>query len=182
MGNKLKKNIPESLCCTSEINTTFQINPFFYKSKSSTQPACVCVFSCSVTCDSLRPRGLSSARLLCPRASPPGDLPNSGIEPGSLALAGWYFTTSATCEAHRNTTYLGKTYSTHSYVGHSQELEIKGLLSSQSLFQSSCTLLRKTTLAQPPRNRFQPQGLWPKRCDNKQQKEEGSTRKMQLVF
>ena len=36
-------------------------------------------------------RGLS-----CP---PPGDLPNPGIESGSLALAGGFFTTSATWEA-----------------------------------------------------------------------------------
>ena len=38
-------------------------------------------------------RGLS-----CP---PPGDLPNPGIESGSLALAGGFFTTSATWEAQR---------------------------------------------------------------------------------
>jgi len=31
---------------------------------------------------------------------PPGTLPNSGIEPGSPALAGRFFTTSATWEAH----------------------------------------------------------------------------------
>ena len=38
--------------------------------------------------------------LLCP---PPGDLPHSEIEPGSLrspALAGRFFTTSTTWEAH----------------------------------------------------------------------------------
>ena len=38
--------------------------------------------------------------LPCP---PPGDLPDSGIEPGSLmspTFAGGFFTTSATCEAH----------------------------------------------------------------------------------
>ena len=38
--------------------------------------------------------------LLCP---PPGDLPHPGIEPVSLmpsALAAWFFTTSATREAH----------------------------------------------------------------------------------
>ena len=29
----------------------------------------------------------------------PGDLPDPGIEPSSLALAGRFFTTSATCEA-----------------------------------------------------------------------------------
>ena len=32
---------------------------------------------------------------------PPGDLPNPGIEPASLALAGVFFTTRATCEALR---------------------------------------------------------------------------------
>ena len=31
--------------------------------------------------------------------SPPGDLPNSGMEPASLALIGGFFTTSATWEA-----------------------------------------------------------------------------------
>ena len=43
--------------------------------------------------------------LLCP---PPGDLPDPGIEPSSLmypALAGGFFTTSATWEAH--TDYSG---------------------------------------------------------------------------
>ena len=38
--------------------------------------------------------------LPCP---PPGDLPNPGIEPLSLmssALAGWFFTSSITWEAH----------------------------------------------------------------------------------
>ena len=45
------------------------------------------------------------AGLSCP---PPGDLPNPGIEPASLmsfALAGRYFTTSATWEAHLVYTY-----------------------------------------------------------------------------
>ena len=32
---------------------------------------------------------------------PPGDLPNPGIEPASLALAGTFFTTRATCEVLR---------------------------------------------------------------------------------
>ena len=46
--------------------------------------------------------------LPCP---PPGDLPDLGIEPGSLlssALAGGFFTTSATWEAHSsvNTGFL----------------------------------------------------------------------------
>ena len=35
--------------------------------------------------------------LPCP---PPGDLPNPGIEPASPALAGRFFTTSTTWEAH----------------------------------------------------------------------------------
>ena len=45
-------------------------------------------------------------RLLCPRDTPrpsPGDLPAPGIEPASLmslALAGRFFTISATWEAH----------------------------------------------------------------------------------
>ena len=45
------------------------------------------------------------AGLPCP---PPGNLPNPGIEPASLmsfALAGRYFTTSATWEAHLVYTY-----------------------------------------------------------------------------
>ena len=40
--------------------------------------------------------------LLCP---PPGDLPDAGFKPASLmspALAGGFFITSATWEAHRN--------------------------------------------------------------------------------
>ena len=61
--------------------------------------------------DSLRPRGLKPARLLCPWEfsrqeywsglpwPPPGDLPNPGIESTSLsspALTGGFFTTSLT--------------------------------------------------------------------------------------
>ena len=38
------------------------------------------------------------SRLLCP---PPGDLLNPGVEPASLALAGGFFTTSATWKAPR---------------------------------------------------------------------------------
>ena len=44
----------------------------------------------------------------------PGDLPNPGFEPASLmfpALAGRFFTTSATWEAHTST-------STHTYITH----------------------------------------------------------------
>ena len=42
---------------------------------------------------------------------PPGDLPNPQIEPTSLmspALAGGFFTTSATWEAHKSTLLLGQ--------------------------------------------------------------------------
>ena len=65
---------------------------------------CVCVSVCSRACSvtqsvsgSLRPHGLQPARLLCPRGSSrqehcsglpsplPGDLPNPGTEPSSLA-------------------------------------------------------------------------------------------------
>ena len=63
--------------------------------------------------DSFRPHGLQPARLLCPCNFPgkntgagchfptPGDLPDPGIEcasPVSPALAGGFFTTSATSE------------------------------------------------------------------------------------
>ena len=75
----------------------------------------------SVVSDSLRPYGPLTTRLFCPGDSPgkntgvgchallpnPGissqSLPNPGIEPRSLmspALAGGFFTTSATWEAH----------------------------------------------------------------------------------
>ena len=64
--------------------------------------------------DSLQPRGLYPARLLCPwdfsrheywselPFPSPGDLPNTGIEPGSLAsatLADRFFTANTTWEA-----------------------------------------------------------------------------------
>ena len=60
--------------------------------------SCASVLSCSVTSDSLWPPGWQPARLLCPwgfsrqeywselPCPPPGDLPNPGIELGSLAL------------------------------------------------------------------------------------------------
>ena len=60
--------------------------------------------------DALRPHGLQPARLLCPWDSPDkntgvgcrallqGDLSDPGIEPMSPALAGGFFTTSATGE------------------------------------------------------------------------------------
>ena len=58
----------------------------------------VCVLSCSVMSDSLRPHGLQPTRLLCPRRFSrqeywnrlpcplPGHLPNPGIKPKSPAL------------------------------------------------------------------------------------------------
>ena len=58
------------------------------------------------------PRSMGSSRqdhwseFPCP---PSGDLPNPGIEPMSLmspALVGWFFTTSATWEAHSLINYL----------------------------------------------------------------------------
>ena len=58
----------------------------------------------TVACQAPLSMGLSSQEywsgLLCP---PPGRLPNPGIEPESLmspALAGGFFTSSATWEAH----------------------------------------------------------------------------------
>ena len=58
----------------------------------------------TVACQAPLSMGLSSQEywsgLLCP---PPGDLPNPGIEPESLtspALAGGFFISSATWEAH----------------------------------------------------------------------------------
>ena len=72
----------------------------------------------SVVSDSVQPYGVWPARFLCPwdfagkntgvgcHAPPPGDLPHSGIEPPSLvppALAGRFFTTSATWEAQKKT-------------------------------------------------------------------------------
>ena len=74
--------------------------------------------------DSLRPHGLQPTRLLCPWDSPgkntrvgchallQGNLPDSGIEHRSLkslALAGGFFTTSATWEAHICMYLRGKT-------------------------------------------------------------------------
>ena len=73
---------------------------------------------CSVMSDSLEPSGLQPARLLCPwnlpgkkywsglPFPPPGDLPGPGIEPASPALAGRFFTTSATWEAPSNLMYV----------------------------------------------------------------------------
>ena len=90
----------------------------------SASPVPLLLFSCSAVPDSLRPHGLQHARLPCPSPSPrvcsnscplqrrqwqptpfpsPGDLPHPRIEPVSLvspALAGRFFTTDATWEAH----------------------------------------------------------------------------------
>ena len=67
-------------------------------------------WQCLILSDSVRPHGQQPTRLLCPwgfsrqeywsglPCPPPGDLPNPGIEPGSLiphALASRFFTTSA---------------------------------------------------------------------------------------
>ena len=74
----------------------------------------------SVVSDSLQPHGLQPARRLCPwdfqarilewvNISASADLPSTGMEPSSLespALAGGFFTTSATWEAP--TTTLGR--------------------------------------------------------------------------
>ena len=69
------------------------------------------VLSHSVVSNSLRPYGLWPARLLCPwglsrqeywsglPCPSPGDLPNPGIEPLALALAGGFLTHWATWEA-----------------------------------------------------------------------------------
>ena len=74
-----------------------------------TVPVCVCVLSQSVVSNSLQPQGLQSTRLLCPwnisgkqeywswlPFPSLGDLPDSGIKPGSPvspAFAGGFFTT-----------------------------------------------------------------------------------------
>ena len=62
------------------------------------QTIIVCTRACLVTSNSLLPHGLQPARLLCPwdfsrqefwsglSCSPPGDLPDTGIEPRSPAL------------------------------------------------------------------------------------------------
>ena len=68
---------------------------------------------CSVMSKALQPHGLQPTRLLCPwnfswsglLCPPPGDLPDSGIAPVFLifpALAGGFFATSATWEAHNH--------------------------------------------------------------------------------
>ena len=86
-----------------------------YKYFSRSVVSCVCVCVCvvlsySVVSNSLWCYGILRAGVLdglpC---SPPGDLPNPGIKPTcltSLALAGGFFTTSATQEAHTEILYL----------------------------------------------------------------------------
>ena len=88
----------ESLCCQPEIFTTLLISYF----------CCLVVKSCLTL---LWPYGLSppgSSVYGFPREDywngmpfpSPGDLPDSGIEPKSPALAGGFFTIWATREAH----------------------------------------------------------------------------------
>ena len=87
---------------------------FYWEDEQQWVCVCVCGHSCFVVSSSLRPHGLQPARLLCPQDYPwweywsglpfltPGDLPNPGIKPASLAfpaLADGSFTTSATWEA-----------------------------------------------------------------------------------
>ena len=94
----------ESLCCPPEMITTLLISYVCMHAKS--------LQSCPF--DSLQHYGLQPTRLLCPWDSPgkntglgchallQGNLPNPGIKPASLtspALAGGFFTTSATWEA-----------------------------------------------------------------------------------
>ena len=54
--------------------------------------------------------GILQARILeCVACPPPGDLPNPGIKPATLmspALAGQFFTTSATWEAQGSLCYV----------------------------------------------------------------------------
>ena len=88
----LKLNIPKTKIMTFSPISSFQFIQF----------------TCSAVSCSLQPHGLSPARLICPWDSPgkntgvglpfppPGDLPDPGIKPASLAspaLAGRFFTT-----------------------------------------------------------------------------------------
>ena len=75
-----------------------------------------CMLSHLVMSNSVRPYGLQAPRFICPWDSPdnngsgllcplPGTLPNLGIKPEflvSLAMAGGFFTTSATWEAQEH--------------------------------------------------------------------------------
>ena len=74
----------------------------------------LCATPWNVTCQALLSMGFSRQEYWCGVPSPsPGNLPDSGIEPRSLmrpALAGRFFTTSATWEA------LGKDELYHSHI------------------------------------------------------------------
>ena len=88
------------------------LNPCCASQKLAQRCLHLCVLShFSSVSDSLWPQGLQPARLLCPWDSPGRntgvgcrarlqDLPSPGIEPASSALAGRFFTTSATCCPH----------------------------------------------------------------------------------
>ena len=77
---------------------------------------CVCALSCSVVSDCATPWTVALQALLSMRfprqeywnrlpSPPPGDLPDPGMEPMPLALAGRFFTT-ATREGHCHFTRL----------------------------------------------------------------------------
>ena len=76
---------------------------------------CLVIQSCLTLCDPMdcnlpgsSVQGFSRqgywSGLLCP---PPGDFPDPGIGPASPALAGGFFTTSATLEAQEVDTHTG---------------------------------------------------------------------------
>ena len=79
----------------------------------------VCVRVCSVMADSLRPRGLQPARLLCPRDSPgkntrvgglallQGIFPPQGLNPHLLHLLHWQADSLALCPLGRTMMALG---------------------------------------------------------------------------
>ena len=102
--------VPAGLACkTSPVPQV----PSACRVQSSALRLSVCVCTCSVMSDSLQPWTVAHQGLLSMEFSrqeywsglpfpPPGELPNPGIEPASLAspaLAGAFFTTSATWEA-----------------------------------------------------------------------------------
>ena len=72
--------------------------------------------------------------LACP---PPGDLPDPGIEPMSLtfpALAGRFFTTSTTWEAHSHCMYMYRVFFIHSSVsGHLGCFHVLGIVNSAAV-------------------------------------------------
>ena len=69
--------------------------------------------------------------------SPPGDLPNPGIKPASLtflALAGRFFTTSTTWEAHSHCIYMYHVFFIHSSVsGHLDCFHVLGIVNSAAV-------------------------------------------------